>query len=143
LEDSAARKLGPGTTLQHVLRLAQQLNNTDTPFDMKTYEHLLSAYSKAGKCDKIKLLLKQMKAKDIKPARIFFDKALQVRKKALTGLKSNLFFFFTNFLTDSLLQGLVIQHYKPNYYFTWNIMDTQKRQRHITICLLVCVRIWN
>ncbi|KAG0736965.1 hypothetical protein G6F57_012540 [Rhizopus arrhizus] len=78
LDDSAARKLGPGTTLQHVLRLAQQLNNTDTPFDMKTYEHLLSAYSKAGKCDKIKLLLKQMKAKDIKPARIFFDKALQL-----------------------------------------------------------------
>ncbi|CAO3661355.1 unnamed protein product [Rhizopus stolonifer] len=78
LDNAAARNLGPGTTLKHVLKLAQELRNANTLFDLKTYEHILSAYSKAGKYDKVIMLLDQMETQGVKPERVFFDKALQL-----------------------------------------------------------------
>lgn len=77
LDDSAARNLGSRTTVTHILRLAQELRQSGEAFNSETYEHIISAYSKADQDISLELA-DQMESQGIKPSRTFYHKALQV-----------------------------------------------------------------
>ncbi|KAI7894024.1 uncharacterized protein EV154DRAFT_415801 [Mucor mucedo] len=81
LDDSAARNLGSRTTVTHILRLAQELRQSGEAFDSETYEHIISAYSKADHDISLELA-DQMESQGIKPSRTFYHKALQLAAKS-------------------------------------------------------------
>jgi pentatricopeptide repeat protein len=81
LDNAAVRNLTARTTVTHILKLAQELRESGESFNTETYEHILSAYAKAGDSRQTLVLYKQMMAHGINPSRTFFHKALQVCAK--------------------------------------------------------------
>lgn len=77
---SVARKPNNSRTLSSILQLAQDLRQSGEQFDSETYEHILSAYAKSDE-DRSLELYERMVSEGIKPTRVFYHKALQVKKK--------------------------------------------------------------
>lgn len=79
---AAARKPSNSRTLSSILQLEQDLRQSGEQFNSETYEHILSAYAKSDE-DKSLELYERMVAEGIKPTRVYYHKALQVKKKPL------------------------------------------------------------
>ncbi|KAI8365593.1 hypothetical protein BD560DRAFT_401995 [Blakeslea trispora] len=100
INQAAAADLGSQITLKRVLQLAQELRQNNVKFNHETYEHILSAYSKAGQPSKIKMLQKQMDSHHIKPTRDFYHKALMLAARS----------------GDSVLQSDILHHMEQTGY---------------------------
>lgn len=81
LNTAAVNALGSKATLKRILQLAQELRLSGETMDSKTFEHILSAYAKAGDNRKALLLHKQLLARGEQPEKSFYQKALHVRQQ--------------------------------------------------------------
>lgn len=88
LDNAVVRNLTARTTVTQILKLAKELRENGESFDAETYEHILSAYAKAGEPRQTLILYKQMMSYGINPTRNFFHKALQVIKKIVLIIHS-------------------------------------------------------